>query len=132
MLRSERKRLHRMTEIVSKQIGIKKAPRLFLNRNEYSRLRKKNGYARRVGLTKYGECLREAKAIFVNTRLQWICVKEFNEKSRRWTHYHGKPRYKDFLRTLVHELVHYRWSSLRHGPQFEKRVDEIIGGETFV
>lgn len=131
MLRRDRRRLHAIVIRVSKQIGIKRPPRLFLNRIEYSRIRKRHGYARRVGLSKYGECLKEGKAIFVNTRMQWVCVKEFNEKSRRWTHYHGKPRYKDFLHTLVHELVHYRWSSLRHGAHFDNRVERILGGETF-
>jgi hypothetical protein len=129
---SERRQLHKTVARVSEQIGIKKPPKLFLNRMEYSKLRKRHGYSRRVGLSKYGECLREAKAIFVNTRMKWICVLEFNTKSRRWVRYHGKPRFEDFVRTVIHELVHYRWSSMRHGKHFEKRVDAVIGGERFL
>lgn len=34
-------------------------------------------------------------------------------------------------KTLVHELVHYRFMYMHHGPEFEKRINRILKGEEF-
>jgi hypothetical protein len=42
-----------------------------------------------------------------------------------------KPRYLDYLETLIHELVHVRFKELKHGPKFNKRIMEIAEGMRF-
>ena len=42
-----------------------------------------------------------------------------------------KATYKDVVRTLVQELVHYRFSYMQHGRKFETRIDEILKGKIF-
>jgi hypothetical protein len=42
-----------------------------------------------------------------------------------------KPRYTDYAKTLIHELVHVRFEELEHGPKFNKRTMEIAEGMRF-
>lgn len=38
---------------------------------------------------------------------------------------------EDLEDTIVHELVHIRFPKLEHGKQYQKRVDQILGGKEY-
>jgi hypothetical protein len=97
------------------QIGILKEERTKMitkassidHRYEYRR----NPGHRRPSTGCLGRCIRSMRTIFVNVR-----------KHRN---------YYDARNTMIHELVHYRFPHMGHGPAFEKRIEEIRKGRTF-
>jgi hypothetical protein len=121
------------------QIGIlpEETPRLILDRQEYSALRKSTGY-RGVRHNRYGECNHQVRTIFVNARqTQYQRIRYLTKIGRkrtgvicRWKTV--KATYRDKLNCLVHELVHYRFPSMPHGWAFEKRIKEVLSGTTFL
>jgi|SRR5919197_529956 hypothetical protein len=65
----------------------------------------------------YGQCFYRLRTIFVDANIR---IK-----------YKHKATYKDIVKTLVHELVHYRFSYMSHGAKFEQRIKEILEGRIF-
>jgi hypothetical protein len=120
------------------QIGILKeeTPTLYLDKQDYSALRKAGG-SRAVRDNRYGECNREQRAIFVNSRTREYQIKQYlteigSKRTGIRAHLsYVKPSYRHYLHTLVHELVHYRFESISHGFKFEKRIKEILNGRQF-
>lgn len=76
-------------------------------------LRKKSGKYFRFG---------DLKIIYVDTETKFRMLDGGREKSI--------VTYQDLVRTMVHELVHCRFS-LAHGRKFNNRVKEILEGESF-
>jgi hypothetical protein len=120
------------------QIGILKeeTPTLYLDKQEYSALRKAGG-SRAVRDNRYGECNREQRAIFINSRTREYQIKQYlteigSKRTGIRAHLrYVKPTYRHYLHTLVHELVHYRFDSMPHGFKFDKRIKEILNGRQF-
>jgi hypothetical protein len=120
------------------QIGILKeeTPMLYLDKQEYSALRKSSG-SRAVRDQRYGECNHEQRAIFVNSRTREYQIKKYlteigSKRTGIRAHLrYVKPTYRHYLHTLVHELVHYRFESMPHGFKFENRIKEILNGRQF-
>jgi hypothetical protein len=120
------------------QIGILKeeTPMLYLDKQEYSALRKSGG-SRAVRDQRYGECNREQRAIFVNSRTREYQIKKYlteigSKRTGIRAHLsYRKPTYRYYLHTLVHELVHYRFESMPHGFKFENRIKVILNGRQF-
>jgi hypothetical protein len=70
--------------------------------------------------------------IYVNTNIRKVGYRQY--KGVKYTEAfkkRHKATYKDILHTLVHELVHYRFTKMRHGKRFELRIREILGGRVF-
>ncbi len=138
MKNKDRTRLYEDMLKYCDQIGILKeeTPMLYLDKQEYSALRKAGG-SRAVRDNRYGECNWEQRAIFVNSRTREYQVKRYlteigSKRTGIRAHLkYVKPTYRNFLHTLIHELVHYRFESMPHGFKFEKRIKEILGGRQF-
>ena len=118
----------------SMQIGIipSEEPTLILDRKEMrSRLESRNQYSKRIA--GWGECIVPIRTIFVDAGLRIHYpsrqYKGFRNPKRELLKH--KSRYIDFLNTLIHELVHYRWPYLQHGKKFEQRIQEVRRGRTF-
>jgi hypothetical protein len=138
-------KLHVDHILICKQIGIlpTEIPKLVTDRDEIHRLKLTGSrflICRKTGdesidkrTAGYGECLTFARTVFVDIR---------RHKYHRIT-YHGrkfnrfrkveyvKARYKDFLHTLIEELVHYRFPYLQEGRELEKRIQEVFSGKEF-
>ena len=80
----------------------------------------------------YGICYNEEKIIYVNTNSRLIRKRIYShvKYSQRQRRAH-RATYSDYLHTLVHELVHYRFKYLNHGAKYEKRIREILSGKVF-
>jgi hypothetical protein len=126
----------------SKQIGIldNEIPRLILDRKEMRSLvqGKIQDDNRIAGC---GQCFYPIRTIFVDgSRRIYKDYVRCKGKKLYESHLNGywrpviasrKIRYNDILHTLVHELVHYRFAYLSHGPRFEQRIKEILQDRTF-
>lgn len=139
-----KERLQQDKTRICKQIGIlrNEEPRLILDRKEMRSLimGKTQNSNRIAGL---GECHYEIRTIFVDAsyRLTQRTYRDgrlmykgyYNPKTERfqWRPAKRNTAYRDFLHTLVHELVHYRFAYLGHGKKYEQRVREILRGRTF-
>jgi hypothetical protein len=80
-----------------------------------------------------GRCLWNIRTIYVAERTAGGYIRErkpmrrkgwYRLIRRRWT-------YRTMRRTLVHELVHYRFPELDHGSRFEERIKEVLRGNRF-
>jgi hypothetical protein len=128
----------------SKQIGIlpNEVLKLVLDRKEMRSL--VTGRIRdSKRLAGHGECFYPIRTIFVdasyrltndeneNGHLCYHAVYDKKTGSWKWVPAKRKTVYRDFLHTLVHELLHYRFAYLRHGKKYEQRITEILRGRTF-
>lgn len=136
----------------SKQIGIldSEIPRLITNRKEYQQLKVKYGESKRSA--GYGECHCLLRTIFVDCGVRTYQHVEYRKKlpQELWFGHNKdyfakrahnakkyricknvKAAYRDKLHCLVHELTHYRFKYLGHGPKFEARIREIFAGKQF-
>ena len=59
----------------------------------------------------YGLCTVYSRTILVNIR--------------------GRRTLRELNHTLVHELVHYRFRYMSHGPKHEKRINDILRGKEY-
>jgi hypothetical protein len=119
-----------------KQIGIleEEKPRLVTDRKTMDELKQTfNDKGRgRSTANNYGICYNEERVIYVNAKIS-------KKRARLYKHVkyttafakEHKARYRDILHTLVHELVHYRFTKMVHGKRFEMRIREILGGRVF-
>jgi len=113
-----------------KQIGIVEPPTLTFEPKEFDRICQSTRKMRRNSCL--GKCSTYDKVILVNLeyarrtiyRRQWL----YRGKKYRWLL--KKWNLHEAIRTLVHELVHYRWT-MNHGYGFDKRIDEVINGKEF-
>lgn len=120
------------------QIGIlpHERPTLILDRNEYNKIRKVNN-KRGIKYNACGECFRKARTVYVDARCkEYTIYKYLTKKAQKRTgirYYYKtvKATYRHKLDCLVHELVHYRFKSMRHGLKFENRIKEILKGQIF-
>jgi hypothetical protein len=120
----------------TKQMGImtNDMPQLVTDRKTMEQIRdtwpdKSN---HRSSTRSYGICYREKNVIFVNSKSRLADYKRY--KGAKYSqHYLSKHKmvYRDYLRTLIHELVHYRFDYLQHGAKFEQRIREILAGRVF-
>lgn len=124
------------------QIGIlaNDRPKLFFNRDEMNKVAAKheNLTANRVvEKGKLGKCLYSVRSIFVNEhptlRNDKIGRIEYFRNSKKYKYkVIGKSwNYAEQKHTLVHELVHYRFSNMNHGYGFNERIKEILRGRRF-
>lgn len=121
------------------QIGIPciERPMLTFDSKEYNIVRKLYGAGVRRHSTLAGECYCLAKTIYIDTKKKVATRKTYPSKLKRkrlgivYSYRNVKPTYRDFLYVLVHELVHYRFRSMRHGERFENLIKEILKGRTF-
>jgi hypothetical protein len=111
---------HRKLRIVNQirkyaeQIGItgKDMPSVVFTRKEVLEMPKELIVGRRTVTSKYfGICFVEAKTLLINVK-----------KHRS---------FEDLRKTIVHELVHYRFRYLKHGKEFECRIDHILKGKRY-
>ena len=114
------------------QIGIiEPRPRIVETRREMHHIQVNAG--ERKGCASWGQCFWHLGIIFIDTgvRIHYPSrtYKGFTRPDRERIKH--KSKYIDFRRTLVHELVHWRFRKMRHGWRFERRVDEILRGRTF-
>jgi hypothetical protein len=131
-------RLQEAFERFSKQIGIlpNEMPQLITDSKklaEFNReLRSKNQTAGIVGSDNYGACYLDEKMIYVNINKRIRRHKTYKhvKYTDKYMSRH-KATYRDYLHTLVHELVHYHFRYLKHGVKFEQRMREILKGKTF-
>ena len=112
---------------ISEQIGIlpNEVPRLIVERKEMQGLLlSKRPWTGNPRVDKrvagYGECCYSLRTIFVDAGRRVYYDKKKRMMMTR------KATYRDFLHTLVHELVHYRFAYMGHGKKFEGRIREII------
>ena len=135
-------RLYEDFDKYRKQIGIpdEEQLQLVINRKILHNILEQNGQSRRAA--GYGECFWDLKIIFVDASIRIASYKRYpmfkviRVKGRKIgipTKQPGKKKvnYKDILKTLIHELVHYRFRGLNHGVKYEKRIMEILRGEVF-
>jgi hypothetical protein len=120
----------------AKQIGILpgEMPQLITDKRQIQELnRERRQKDQWVGsASNYGACYTEQRIIYVNvnSRIREDKVYAHVKYTRRQLSRH-KSTYRDYLDTLVHELVHYRFGYLKHGAKFEKRQREILRGKVF-
>lgn len=119
-----------------KQIGItdEEIPQLITDRKTMDEIRSKwpDGGRGRSTKRNYGICYREEKIIFVNQNSRKADYRQY--KGARYSqHYISKHKmtYRDYLHTMIHELVHYRFKSLPHGKEYEKRIRNILHGKVW-
>jgi hypothetical protein len=139
-----KERLQQDKTRICKQIGILpcEEPRLVLDRKEMRSLitGKTQNSKRIAGL---GECHPEIRTIFVDASYR-LTQRTFSDgkpmyhgqydletERYKWCPAKRRTTYKDFLQTLVHELVHYRFAYLGHSKKYEQRIKEILRGRTF-
>ena len=71
--------------------------------------------------SKAGICFYGLKIVYVNTHQRYLK----NTKKE-------KIKYRNFRDALIHELIHYRFEDeLKHGPEFNHRIKEIVRGKVF-
>ena len=120
----------------TKQIGIlsSEMPQLITDKRQIQELNQERRHKGQwVGSgSNYGVCYTEQRIIYVNVnnRIREDKVYAHVKYTRRQLSKH-KSTYRDYLDTLVHELVHYRFGYLKHGAKFEKRQREILRGKVF-
>jgi hypothetical protein len=142
MKNANKQRLYADLAKYTKQIGIlpNEIPKLVIDRKEMQQLlltkRPRTGNPRvDKRVPAYGACVWSLRTIFVdiNRRIQTHKIyKGFRySKMELLSEYKHKVTYRDLLKTLVHELVHYRFSYMSHGAKFEQRVKEILEGRIF-
>jgi hypothetical protein len=98
----------------AKQIGIpeKDTPAIVCTRKEVLDLPKELTQGRRTVTHKcFGIYFRRAKTIFINVK---------NHSSLQ-----------ELKNTIVHELIHYRFLSLKHEKQFKQRIELILKGKKY-
>jgi hypothetical protein len=135
-------RLYEDFDKYRKQMGITDSEnlKLVIDRKEMWDILEQNGLSRRAA--GYGECFSDLRVIFVDSRIRVAQYRRYPMykvtyiKGRKFgtpTEQPGKKKvhYRDILKTLVHELVHYRFPKLNHGVKYEKRIREILHGEVF-
>ena len=96
------------------QIGITEhdTPRVVYTRKEVLEMPTELTAGRRTVTYKcLGICFHRAKTILINVK-----------KHRS---------FKDLRHTIVHELVHYRFSYLKHGAAFENRISLVMAGKKY-
>lgn len=112
----------------SDQIGIvqNQIPKLEFINEKHSRL--------------LGQCSISRRTIFINEIKSNSCkYVVFNDKCMKQLTLDGKKiriiletkGYRHDLETLIHELVHYRFRFVSHGPKFEQLIQRILAGERF-
>jgi hypothetical protein len=125
-----------------KQIGIRadEIPTVVFDPKEFQRRVESNSSKIRsddLGLVNY-----KSRTILVNQNARGpIWRYELNNKGNRIERringeiYRKRKKvkldYNEYRRTLVHELVHYRWHYLQHGEKFDKREWEILHAKVF-
>jgi hypothetical protein len=106
--------IHNQVRKYAAQIGIiaNDMPHVFYTRKEVLAIPKDlTAGGRTVTHKCYGICFYRAKTILINVK-----------KHRS---------FKDLRDTIVHELVHYRFSYLKHGAKFESRIALIKAGKKY-
>lgn len=127
---------------ISKQIGIlpEEIPHLVTSRSAIHAIKLASPRVFRIGneiidkrTAGYGECITSARTIFVDTSRRKYCRVTYH--GRKWSRYRVikqvKAQYRDFLHTLVEELVHYRFPYFQEGRKLESRIQEVLRGKTF-
>ena len=105
---------HNQIKKYSDQIGITAhdRPHIVFTGKEVLAMPKELTAGRRTVTYKYlGICFRRAKTILINVK-----------KHRSL---------EDLKHTIVHELVHYRFSYLKHGTKFENRISLVMAGKKY-
>ena len=143
-----KEQLHKDLIYYSKHIGIlqEEIPKLLTSKKEYSEFFGTN-MNDMIDRHELGSCRRNLRIIFVDSNKRFDYYGDvsyanntsfYNDPKYReeWKLrlskdglIYGKMRYFQYLNTLVHELVHYRFPYLPHGDKFEKRVHDISCGE---
>jgi hypothetical protein len=98
----------------AKQIGIAEQdmPSVVFTRKEVLAMPKELTAGRRTVTHKcLGICFCGAKTILINVKKH--------------------TSFKDLQRTIIHELVHYRFRYLKHSTRFEDRISRILEGKTY-
>ncbi|HZD33575.1 MAG TPA: hypothetical protein VE130_00075 [Nitrososphaeraceae archaeon] len=98
----------------AEQIGItaQETPNIVFTRREVFTMPKELTAGRRTVTHKcLGICFPRAKTILINVKKH--------------------TSYEDLKRTIVYELVHYRFRYLKHGVEFEKRISLIQRGKRY-
>lgn len=116
------------------QIGIlpDEIPHLEFERKRYNQIRKDVGCKRNARHDRSGECIREARTIFVDGRQTQHHYVDYNKRTNKSIRQRMvKATYRSFRYILVHELTHYRFRNLYHGYEFEIRTNEILAGKKF-
>ncbi len=79
-----------------------------------------------------GICSVCSRTIFV--RMDWTPAKVVKVVKRTKKYIYSKRvayGLREVRNTMVHELVHYRFSYLGHGKKFEERIKDILRGKPF-
>ena len=125
---SKKKTLEQYMIKYCKQIGIVEPPTIVFEPKEFDRICQSVRMRRNSCL---GKCSTHDKVILVNLeysgrmyRKQWL----YRGRKYRWIP--KKWNLHESTRTLVHELIHYRWT-MNHGYGFDKRIDEVLKGAVF-
>lgn len=118
---------------ISDQIGIdpQDRPKLVTSVFEIQAILSTRERAKDLTSSIYGLCDITHRTIFVNIRLrQRVRIREKYFKLEE-----VRAEYSDYLHTLAHELVHYRFEDEEvvnnEGKEQEERVQEILRGKTF-
>jgi hypothetical protein len=138
----DKQRLYTDLIRISDQIGIlaNERPKLVIDRQEMHDIKLNHPRAFRTDsemadkrTAGYGECIYRLRTVFVDTGLRKYQRRKFmGRKGNRYRLFRTRrARYDDFLHTLVHELVHYRWAYFIEGRTQEQRVREVLRGKTF-
>lgn len=129
-----------------KQIGVldNEIPRLIFDSKQYTEIVKSrdSDYNRRMHNDNLGQCDYATRSLFVNGNSRGSYHEyEYNEKGKKikkiingeayYKLVRKKTNYNSYKDTLVHELVHYRFHNMDHGPRFIRRIKEIMRGQTF-
>jgi hypothetical protein len=121
----------------TKQIGIldEEKPALIVDKKTMDEVKSTwpiNNQSRMSTSRYYGICYWEQRTIYVNLNKRIANYKTYKgaKYSRHYLTKHKKT-YRDYLHTLVHELVHYRFKSLSHGKEYEKRITDILHGKVW-
>jgi hypothetical protein len=114
------------------QIGITDSLKLVFSRKEINELRHWHGW-RGESKSTYGCCYDALKVIYVAEHTSGGRYQlRLPMRRKGWYRYVYKPyNYIYQRRVLVHELIHYRWPSMKHGKKFDRRIREILRGHRF-
>jgi len=111
--------LHEQLVLRCEQMGIVDIPRLVLTTKDVLNMPVEKTVGRRTSAYKFlGVCYRDAKTIFVNIRHKAIKRLKGSKVGTA-------------EETLIHELVHYRFTYLSHGKEFQKRIKDIKNGKVW-
>jgi hypothetical protein len=135
-------KLHTDLIRLSKQIGIlpKEVPRLVTTRPTIHAIKLASPRVFRIGndiidkrTAGYGECITSVRTIFVDTsRRKYHHITYHGRKGSRYRVVkHMRAQYRDFLHTLVEELVHYRFPYFQEGRKLEERIQQVLRGKKF-